>query len=79
MICSTHEAASAQAERVQPKNKDIVVIGRRPKSPVDDIKPDDTVSDTAIKSLGLDSIGEVIERLRQRYGADFSVIVNGRW
>ena len=78
MICSTHEAASAQAERVQPKNKDIVVIGRRPKSPVDDIKPDDTVSDTAIKSLGLDSIGEVIERLRQRYGADFSVIVNGR-
>jgi hypothetical protein len=65
-------------QHVTPQTSDeIVVTGRRPEEAPEAVE--DTVTSATIKSLGTNSIGELLARLRARYaGGELAIIVNGR-
>ncbi len=65
-------------QHVTPQTSDeIVVTGRRPEKAPEAVE--DTVTSATIKSLGTNSIGELLARLRARYaGGELAIIVNGR-
>lgn len=70
--------ADAQDNAKVAPAPDIVVIGRKTRAPTVEIKPDDSLPASTIKGFGADSIGDVLARIRSRFGdVDFSILVNG--
>lgn len=60
-------------------NSDIIVTARKQLDPLAGVKTDDSLTSPAIRALGADSIGDVIARVKARYGGEpFSIVINGR-
>jgi hypothetical protein len=59
--------------------REIVVTAPKPKSAISDAKAEESLNPTQIHNLRARTVGELIQRLREREGNDnLSVIVNGR-